>query len=920
MPDPSDHSFHPSGFVTNPSLGIGLQGVSDSTTQQPFLDVFKTARQWEGHIPGQYGGIGFSALQAAGLLDVNGWPVDIPETVIVDGQSIALSHIGTVLLTEMPAEMTSAAGRYRITYDGTGDIWLNGAENVTYAAGEIWFDYVPDGSRAVFLDIFDTTPGDHIRNIRVVHENHIPRLEAGEVFNPAWIDLIKDMRSLRFMDWMRTNNSDQAEWGDRPTLETYTWGAGGGVPLETMIALANLTGTDPWFTLPHQASAAYVEAFVTMVRDHLDPDLKAYFEYSNEVWNWQFDQAQWAHSEGQSRWPGQGDAWIQWQALKATEMSAIVAQVYGAELEARAIRVISTQTGWRGLEDPLLNAPNWVAENPATNPRPYTQFDAYGVTGYFDGALGRDEKVDITRQWLATSLTLAEDAATRLGLSGTARASYIADHRFDHAQQLAIAEMRDGSVTGNPAGSLAELFGTFAYHAQIAAAYGLQLVMYEGGTHLVGVGANANDPALTEFFIHVNHSPEMAQLYQELLAGWRTAGGTLFNAFVDVGSPGWWGSWGHMQHLDDLDSPRWGALRDFNTANPGWWEIRAPTAFGQADPLGVHQTGTDSDEGLTGTAADDRLSGVGGNDSLDGLAGADRLIGGAGDDTLLGGDGNDSLWGQLGQDQLFGGDGDDLIDAGPGEDFGGGGAGNDTIRGGDGADSLWGGLGDDSIEGGAGNDRLFGSAGQNTISGGSGNDTIQGGSANDMIQGDDGHDELFGNAGHDLIDAGTGADFVGGGAGDDTIRGGDGSDTLWAGLGNDNLGGGPGDDIIYGSAGDNLIWGGLGNDTIYAGTGRDVLHGGPGADVFVFASAAHFGIGSGRDMIADFTSGVDSIDLRALGTSFNGVNGFLGAGASSFYWYASGGLLIGDLNGDARADWVIALNSQTAVSAGDFLL
>lgn len=920
MPETKDQTPHSLGTLTNPSLGIGLQGVSDATTQQPFLDVFKTARQWEGHIPGQYGGISLATLQTAGLLDANGWPLALPDVINIDGQNIALSHIGTVLLTELPAEMTSAAGRYRVSYDGAGDIRLNGAENVTYGTGEIWFDYIPDGSRAVFLDILATTLGNHIRNIHVVHEDHIARFEAGEVFNPAWIDLIKDMRSLRFMDWMQTNNSDQVDWADRPTLATYSWGVGGGVPLETMIELANLTGTDPWFTLPHQASAAYVEAFVTMVHDHLNPGLKAYFEYSNEVWNWQFDQAQWAHSEGQNRWPGTGDAWIQWQALKAAEMAGIVAQVYGDEMEARAVRVISTQTGWRGLEDPLLNAPNWVAENPATNPRPFTQFDAYAVTGYFDGALGRDEKVDITRQWIATSLSQAESTASRLGLSGAAHAAYIAEHRFDHALQLAIAELRDGSVTGNATGSLTELFGTFAYHAQVAAAHGLQLVMYEGGTHLVGVGGNAHDAALAEFFIHVNHSPEMAQLYQELLAGWRAAGGTLFNAFVDVGSPGWWGSWGNMQHLDDLDSPRWGVLRDFNAANPGWWETRDPAAFGQADLSGMLHAGTDADEVIIGTAGADSLSGLAGHDSLEGLAGADRLFGGAGNDTLMGGAGNDSLWGEFGRDQLFGGDGDDLIEAGAAEDFVGGGNGNDMIRGGDGADTLWGGNGDDSLEGGAGNDLLFGSTGRNIISGGLGNDTVQGGSGNDTIRGDDGQNELFGNAGDDLIEAGTGGDFVGAGTGDDTVRGGAGADTIWAGLGNDNIGGGPDDDLIFGSAGENVIWGGLGNDTIHGGIGRDVLQGGPGADVFVFVSSAHIGIGAGRDVIADFTTGIDAIDLRAMETSFNGENGFVGGGARSFYWFAAGGLLIGDQDGDARADWVIAFTGQTEVATGDFLL
>lgn len=916
----ADPVTSPSGELTNPSLGVGLQGVSDWTTQQPFIDVFKTAREWEGHIPGQYGGIGFDALEAAGLLDENGWPRSLPDTVMVDGHEVGLSHIGTVILTALPAEMTSMAGRYRLTYEGEGELRLNGADNVVYGDGEIWFDYTPDGERAVFVEIMETTEGNHLRNIHVVHEDNIERFEAGEVFNPIWVDLIEDMRVLRYMDWMRTNDSELSEWSDRSTEDYFSWGTDRGVPVEIMIQLANMTGTDPWFNIPHLAAADFIESFATIVRDQLNPNLRAYFEYSNEVWNWQFDQAQWAHAEGQLRWPGVGDAWIQWQAMRATEMSEIIASVFGEDLDARVIRVISTQTGWQGLEGPLLNAPNWVAEDAQGNSAPYTQFDAYAVTGYFDGALGRDEKVEFTRQWIATSISMAEADATALGLTGAQFDVYVQDHRFDYALTLAIAEMRDGSITGNPEGSLEQLYSTFAYHAQVAAAHGLQMVMYEGGTHLVGVGVNAHDQLLSEFFIFVNQSAEMGQLYAELMQGWLEAGGTLFNAFVDVGAAGWWGSWGAMQHLDDSESPRWAALVEFNEAHPGWWEDRDPSAFAGAVQTGVFFMGTNNADHVVGSARADTLYGANGNDLLEGAAGDDSLVGGAGADTLRGGAGNDTLSGESGTNQIFGDDGDDLIIGGSGFDFIGGGDGNDSIMGGDGSDTIWGGYGNDTLDGGSGNDSIFASEGSNLVVAGDGNDTIAGGVGSDTILGISGLNELYGNDGNDSIEGGISNDLIGGGSGNDTIRGGDGSDTIWGGLGNDNIGGGAGRDVIYASSGSDTIWGGNGSDTIYAGTGRDLLVGGSGADVFVFISSDHCGIGPGRDVIADFTHGIDQIDLSALQTRFNGEFGLSGGGRSSFYYYSDRGLLIGDQNGDGRADWVIELTGAPIITASDFLL
>ena len=279
--------------------------------------------------------------------------------------------------------------------------------------------------------------------------------------------------------------------------------------------------------------------------------------------------------------------------------------------------------------------------------------------------------------------------------------------------------------------------------------------------------------------------------------------------------------------------------------------------------------------------------------------------------SLTGGSGNETLTGNGGNNFLSGGDGNDMLH---------GGTGDDMLRGGDGADTIHGGLGNDNIGGGAGNDLIYGSAGSNTIWAGYGNDTVHGGDGGDTIYGGAGRNQLFGNGGDDLIFTSAGGDFVDGGGGNNTIRGNDGADTIHGGLGDGNIGGGAGNDLIYGAAGANTIWGGYGDDTIHGNTCRDVMSGGPGADVFVFASAAHIGIRTGRDVITDFTAGVDKIDLHALATSFNGTAGLIGNDAASFYYHAAGGILIGDQNGDGVADWVLELAGRPAVTGADFLL
>lgn len=43
----------PGGGLRGGNVGFGLAAVTDWSVQQPFLDVFKTARPWIGHLPGQ---------------------------------------------------------------------------------------------------------------------------------------------------------------------------------------------------------------------------------------------------------------------------------------------------------------------------------------------------------------------------------------------------------------------------------------------------------------------------------------------------------------------------------------------------------------------------------------------------------------------------------------------------------------------------------------------------------------------------------------------------------------------------------------------------------------------------------------------------------------------------------------------------
>lgn len=531
---------------TDAALAVGLAPVTDWAAQQPFLDVMKTARPWLGHLPGQFGGIEYEDLVKGGHIDSDGWVRSLPREA---------GSIGTMILTDLPAAAAaSLEGRYVLRFDGAGVVEPTGrATNIRYGRGEVRFDYTP-GPGSVEIRIQRSSASNPVRRITVVREDRLEMWENGAVFNPDWTVRLIQFDTVRFMDWMETNNSEQSRWEDRPQVSDASW-AHKGVPLEVMLALANSLGKDIWVNIPHLADDAYVQAFAETVRAGLDPVRKVYVEYSNEMWNFQFAQTRWADAQAQARW-GQADVGTQFYAMRAAE----VARIWSAEFagaEGQLINVISSQTGWLGLEENILNAPLVVAEGA---PKPSEAFDAYAVTGYFGGILGLEARRDTVTSWLDESLARATESAQAQGLTGSARQQAIEAAQYDHATTLAAQELTDGSVSGQGVDTVNDLrTRVWPYHAQVAKKAGLELIMYEGGTHVVGIGAQVDDARLTAFFHHFNYSPEMGLLYTELINGWAEAGGRLFNAYADVYVPTKWGSWGALRHLDDTN-PRWDAL------------------------------------------------------------------------------------------------------------------------------------------------------------------------------------------------------------------------------------------------------------------------------------------------------------------------------------------------------------------------
>ena len=150
--------------------------------------------------------------------------------------------------------------------------------------------------------------------------------------------------------------------------------------------------------------------------------------------------------------------------------------------------------------------------------------------------------------------------------------------------------------------------------------------------------------------------------------------------------------------------------------------------------------------------------------------------------------------------------------------------------------------------------------------------------------------------------------------------------------GNDHFSGGKGNDTLKGGGGNDVLKGGAGNDVIQGDAGRDTMSGGSGKDVFVFKKASDLGSKSGKtDVITDFSVKDDTIDFSGIDANetkkgnqafkFDGKGDFSGKAGSLVYQFVNGDtVVLGDLDGDGKADIALDLDGKVKLTASDFEL
>jgi hypothetical protein len=547
-------------------MGMNLDRPVYWQSDWPFIDEMKRAGAWTTSCDP------WSSAQCTGFtgdassydtreeswltFDENGWPTRLPAA---DDPTVKFRKVSVLLFQGDGG--SHPAGRYVVLYDGNGTLAYGGEGNKLDAESRPGRDVVeiatPTGG-GLTVSITGIDPSNHLRNIRVIGPGGVcsdapavwvddasrcapgaawrslEALSATQTFHPAYVADLTGFRALRFMKWSSPNTSQLASWARRPKPGDALWSGDDGVPYEAMFELARATGADPWINMPSRVDDDFAQQLARLAKSSLAPGATLWLEYGNEPWNQAppySDAGVLFQQMAAQKWPGANlEPWRQrlnWYAYRSVQLCRIVKQEFGADA-SRVRCVANGQAASAEVSRTILACELASGELGKACGR---ELDALAVAPYFGYYLGEDAYASTVDAWAAEP-----DG----GL----------DSIFREINGHALPEAKDWNVASK----------------QAADEYGLPLVGYEGGQHLVTYSGGKAEA----LFLAANRDPRMGAALRTLAADWKDAGGQLFMAFSYTERPSPFGSWGMKEYQRDDAAPKWQAIKALRDG-ACWW-------------------------------------------------------------------------------------------------------------------------------------------------------------------------------------------------------------------------------------------------------------------------------------------------------------------------------------------------------------
>lgn len=464
-------------------------------------------------------------------------------TVVYSGEVASVrASVGTL----GPATVDSATGKTvrTLTLVKNTDSSIN---QVVLDQLYLAFTLKRDGNGAVIAPVKD------LQVIRPGYDWRNPPL-----FTAEYLKHLSKFSILRFMDWTATNTElgvgkrdPVSIWADRPTPVNKRTNGGStsiarGVPWEYVVALANVTNSDPWINVPPKAEEPYILSLANFLKTGLTQNQKIYLEFGNEMWN---------------------DNFAQSRVLKQLAADEVAAgTVLGRKLNydnkvLTGVTVADDETLriWRGR----LYAEKFILASKA-----------------FKTVFGDNGQVRPVLTWQAARAGSMEDiiAYVKRHHGPLADFMYALSGGFYYSVPMSLtseelltgSNLTESQVLAHLGAANDRLPVSLRYERNVILARknGLKYVGYEGGPDTAGGHSLTSKAAAMRSSESLNHC-------RKHLTDWFSSGGDMYMWYYagagrwDLGS----GAWPLVEQISDLASPRylcmdWASLKGFDGVDP----------------------------------------------------------------------------------------------------------------------------------------------------------------------------------------------------------------------------------------------------------------------------------------------------------------------------------------------------------------
>jgi hypothetical protein len=517
-------------------LGVNLEGLWDWSRLHPFVDLMKASRPW---------GTVDAPWDEAAPVNSRGWPMG-DAAVVVNVRTFEPGDEGKPYRYITP-------GVYKLQFLGRATVSPSASTNVTIrnsrydSASNTSFADVVVGTNATQLMLAFRNTNGGVRNVSL----RMPGYSATATFNNQFKQALAPFQVVRFMDFLRTNNNPSRRWTERTLPNSGSQASSKGAAYEYAIKLANQLGKDIWINVPVHADENYMRSLANLLKLNLGTGRAVYVEYSNELWNFQFQQstdnmnAAVAEAIAGDRTLTNGQActramfeagtgecnsyWAGYHRVgkKTWRMAQIFKEVFGAAAMNNQVRIVyATQFANPGIAEQVL-------KNIATY-RGVPSSLLYGVATapYF---------------YLSEQLAASPSATSTQILASLDHSLRTENEPFFAAGVKVNGTFVRRAYTG---GSY-----TGASHKALADYYRLKSLAYEGGPDL------RQNPANPRAKIAANRTAAMGAMVQREISQWFGCGNDVFMHFSLSSAWDRYGYWGLTNDPTNLESPKYKAAR-----------------------------------------------------------------------------------------------------------------------------------------------------------------------------------------------------------------------------------------------------------------------------------------------------------------------------------------------------------------------